>query len=164
MPQWQLAAELNKLLLLRALHFGFERFDNRREVMVSEAEWFRSFVQLVSCCNSRNGLGYWLRQGQRKPQILSWFVCLIIIRKSVRIRSDQMQMKLLVTAECMDKQIVATFCWCFRGKAVGYAALTMDGPFRENMGALIAPCEITWKDQSTRLLDSFPIDPHYLPR
>jgi len=38
MPQWQLAAELNKLLLLRALHFGFERFDNRREVMVSEAE------------------------------------------------------------------------------------------------------------------------------
>jgi hypothetical protein len=47
------------------------------------------------------------------------------------------------------KQVGATFCWCFRGKAVGYAALTMDGPFRENMGALIAPCEITWKDQST---------------
>lgn len=36
-----------------------------------------------------------------------------------------------------------TFCWCFKGKAVGYKDLTIEGPFIEYMGALIAPCEIT---------------------
>lgn len=36
-----------------------------------------------------------------------------------------------------------TFCWCFKGNAVGYVDWTIEGPFIENIGALIAPSEST---------------------
>jgi hypothetical protein len=36
-----------------------------------------------------------------------------------------------------------TFCWCFKGKAVGYKDWIIDGPLVEYIGALMAPCETT---------------------
>jgi len=48
--------------------------------------------------------------------------------------------------ETKRKRMQPTFCWCFKGKAVGYWALTIEGPLRENIGELIAPYEITWKN------------------
>mmetsp|Transcript_20515 Transcript_20515/g.51133 ORF Transcript_20515/g.51133 Transcript_20515/m.51133 type:complete len:212 (-) Transcript_20515:39-674(-) len=36
-----------------------------------------------------------------------------------------------------------SFCWCFRGNAWGKVPLIMLGPFRANMGALMAPREMT---------------------
>ena len=36
-----------------------------------------------------------------------------------------------------------TFCWCFKGKAVGYWDLIIDGPFILYIGALMAPWETT---------------------
>jgi hypothetical protein len=40
-------------------------------------------------------------------------------------------------------EYLQTFCWCFKGKAVGYRDLTIDGPFSEYIGALMAPSDTT---------------------
>lgn len=45
----------------------------------------------------------------------------------------------------MVEDLKHTFCWCFRGNAVGYRDCTIEGPFMEYIGALIAPWEITCK-------------------
>ena len=82
LPQWQLNRQQ---LLLWALHFGFQRFNNRREVVVTKAKRFCSLVQLVRSCNCRNGLGHWFRQGQCEPHILPWVgVCFIIVKSSAQ--------------------------------------------------------------------------------
>ena len=82
LPQWQLNRQQ---LLLWALHFGFQRFNNCREVVVTKAKRFCSLVQLVRSCNCRNGLGHWFRQGQCEPHILPWVgVCFIIVRSSAQ--------------------------------------------------------------------------------
>lgn len=132
MHQWQFS-----LALLLCL----QRLDYSREVLVCKPKRFRDLVQLVCSCDCRNRLGHRFCQGQCEPQILPWKIQFFAVPQ----KSDEMQLLLVFSAGNINMQVGATFCWCFRGKAVGYAALTMEGPLRENMGALIAPCEITCK-------------------
>mmetsp|Transcript_5895 Transcript_5895/g.10639 ORF Transcript_5895/g.10639 Transcript_5895/m.10639 type:complete len:216 (-) Transcript_5895:403-1050(-) len=48
-------------------------------------------------------------------------------------------------ANCSPRAIARrmSFCWCFRGNAVGYLRSAIAGPFRLNMGDVMAPREMT---------------------
>ena len=50
-----------------------------------------------------------------------------------------------------------SFCRCFKGNVVGQRDFTIEGPFMENIGALIASCDIT-------LTITFGFNPTFSPR
>jgi hypothetical protein len=111
------------------LHFSFQCFNHGWKVTIANPWLFATLYS--SFAAAAIGVGWETDSANPRASLMSWIHWLHFWDDSVDLNS------------VCNLEYLQTFCWCFKGKAVGYRDLTIDGPYSEYIGALMAPSDTT---------------------